>query len=158
MKKDTSHRMSGAARGNADATRFWGDVQVSHATPAGRPNLKLSRLEASVEVREAPSTDTVGLSRWTWGDESVTGSTGMSQVEGFSISSDIPATQPFTALADPPRDGSDPEAADEAAAQQDSRGTRTQEPDTSARDTRWPRWPASWPDGSLPSRSARAGQ
>ena len=88
------------------------------------------------------------------GDESVTGSSGMSQIEGVNdIVTDITATQPSIAATDPPKDATNPALSD-----QEVEGTRTQTPGANTRDTRWTRWPAAWPDGSLPSRSGRAGQ
>jgi hypothetical protein len=36
--KDTGHRRSGAARGRADATRFWGSATVTNVTPGTSPN------------------------------------------------------------------------------------------------------------------------
>jgi hypothetical protein len=78
---------------------------------------------------------------------------GMSQVDGVNdIVTDITATQPFIAVTDPPKEATNP-----APAEQEGEGARAQMPGASTRD-RWPRWPAAWPDSSLPSRSGRAGQ
>jgi hypothetical protein len=78
----------------------------------------------------------------------------MNEIEGVNdIVTDITATQPFTALVDPSKDATNP-----APAEQEGEGARTQSPRANARDTSWPRWPAAWPDGSLTSRSARAGR
>jgi hypothetical protein len=78
----------------------------------------------------------------------------MSQVEAFNDNvTEITATQPFMALTKPPKRATDP-----VAAELEKEGTQTPAPGGNPRDSRWPRWPTAWPDGSRQSRSRQADQ
>ena len=80
------------------------------------------------------------------GGELVTGSSGMSQVEGFGDGvTEIEVTWPSMPRATPLMTSADPAATEDASAQSLRLGAKT-------RDRGWPRWPAAWPDGSLRSR------
>lgn len=121
------------------------EVPTRAATPPRVPE----RPPPSFEMRREHDADTVGWSRRTWGDESVTWSSGMSQVEGFKDNvRDITAAQPFMALAEHPRMPADPTAPEHK-----REGTQTAAPHAKRGEALWPRWPKRWPDGSLPTIS-----
>lgn len=86
-----------------------------------------------------------------WGGELATGSSGMSQVEGFGdVVTEIEVAWPLMPRATPLMTAADPAATEDASAQSPRLGAKT-------RDRGWPRWPAAWPDSSLrPRREGRA--
>jgi hypothetical protein len=78
----------------------------------------------------------------------------VSQVEGFNdndndndndMDMDIAVTGPLVPAATRPKGAGDPAAAEGPGAQGPALGANR-------RDSRWPRWPTAWPDGSLRSR------
>jgi hypothetical protein len=78
----------------------------------------------------------------------------MSQAKAFNNNiTKVAATQPSVAVTRPPK-----RAADPAAAEHHEQGIKTPASGGDTADSRWPRWPNAWPDGSRQSRSRRAGQ
>jgi hypothetical protein len=77
----------------------------------------------------------------------------MSQVQGLGDGvADTRSTNSFMPMVNRPKAATEP-----AAAAHKDEGLQSPQAACTARPTRWPRWPAAWPDGSLPSRSSKAG-
>jgi hypothetical protein len=84
----------------------------------------------------------------------VMGAVGMRQIEGFDANdngTDITSTTSFLRMACRPNAVAAP-----AAAVEEHQGLQSPPVARKPGDTDWPRWPAAWPDGSLPSRSTKA--
>jgi hypothetical protein len=77
----------------------------------------------------------------------------MSQVQGLDDGvADTMSTNSFMPMVNRPKAAAEP-----AAATHKDEGLQSPQAACTPRPTRWPRWPAAWPDGSLPSRSSKAG-
>jgi hypothetical protein len=77
----------------------------------------------------------------------------MSQVQGLDDGvADTRSTNSFMPTVIRPKAATEP-----AAAAHKDEGLQSPQAACTPRPTRWPRWPAAWPDGSLPSRSSKAG-
>jgi hypothetical protein len=74
----------------------------------------------------------------------------MSQVEALSDNvTEIAAAPPSMAMAAPPTMAADPEATEHTA--KETKTPKTPAPANNIADSRWPRWPNAWPDGSRQS-------